>query len=445
MCQSCDDVNNLNIFAQENRYEYECDCCHATVLVDNMWSKFTVNGDYGDAVMPDPINGELIKVHQLCRDCYNKYHHDEIRHTCPICDNTRIIRYLNIMEYPIYYRDGSNIGCDSCVVRYTFYCDSCDERNPLWRDDRYSAANGNTICEECYQNNYFSCDLCSAIYHTDHMSEDDNGCICSYCHDSGAKLIHEYSYKPAPQFYGLKDGSDRRKKIFYGCELEVYVKSNSGVEEKAEEILDRLNSDAERVYLKKDSSIGRGFEIVTHPHTWDEIKKLWLENWDEKIRSISSHNSGTCGFHVHVSRRPLTKMHIQKMIVFVNAAENANLIKTVAQRDCSEWGKLKDYKKIGHCEFGEERYEAINLLNANTIEFRIFRGNLRKDRIMKNLEFVKATIDFTRDRSYRDLSSDSFLKFVRNNRKEFTNLHNYLENVSFFPDPAYAGDTNNDR
>jgi hypothetical protein len=305
------------------------------------------------------------------------------------------------------------------------------------------------ICGGCYEADYFTCERCEGVYHNDDMSfdeaEDEYVYICQHCDNKETKLIKEYNFKPAPRFFGLKEDSDRRKKIFYGCELEVYVKSDYDINEKAKEVASCLNKNDEQVYFKNDSSIGRGFEIVTHPHTWEEVTKLWLENWDEKIRGISSHNSGTCGFHVHVSRRPLTELHIQKMVQFVNDAANESLIKTVAQRACDEYGRLNAAKKVGNCRYGEDRYEAINLQNMNTIEFRIFRGNLRKERIMKNLEFVKATIDFTRDRSYRDLTTPSFLKFVSGNRKHYKHLHDYLNNVHFYPNPQYAGDTSSDR
>jgi hypothetical protein len=260
---------------------------------------------------------------------------------------------------------------------------------------------------------------------------------CGNCYDSVVEgnPIFGYCFKPKPRFFGTKQ-QPKDKILYFGCELEVAVDDDEDVEDKAVEVAALMK---DRAYLKKDSSIGRGFEIVTHPHTWEEIRKLWQDQWNEDIPGLSSHTSGTCGFHVHVSRAPLTKMHIQKIVVFVNAPENHDLVKTVAQRACNKWGILKADKKIGHCAHSEERYEAVNLENRQTIEFRIFRGNMRKDRILKNLEFVKATIDFTRDRSYRELSAGRFLEFVKANRKEFPNLDEYLSSRAFHPNPRYVG------
>lgn len=444
MCQSCDDALNIHQ-PRHIPYTYECSCCRKMVEVEYAWRAYNIYADFGSAIMRDPQTGELKGVEAVCFDCYDKYHKSTEPAHCPSCNGVYGLTNLSGLSGPI--ANGKDIACQRCVIRHTFRCDHCDERMSRQVNNIYSTSFGGIICGGCYEDEFFTCDRCDNIHHNDDQffDADRHQYICQTCQNQEPKLIKDYNFKPAPHFFGLKEGSDRQKKIFYGCELEVYVKSDYDIDEKAKEVASYLNKNDERVYFKKDSSIGRGFEIVTHPHTWEEVTKLWLENWDEKIRGISSHNSGTCGFHVHVSRRPLTDMHIQKMVQFVNDADNESLIKTVAQRTCDEYGRLNAAKKVGKCRYSEHRYEAINLLNHNTIEFRIFRGNLRKERIMKNLEFVKATIDFTRDRSYRDLTTPSFLKFISGNRKHYKHLHDYLNNVHFYPNPQYAGDASSDR
>lgn len=416
---------------------YECENCGIDYEAIDQWSsRPNVQAMYGSAVMPDPDTNTLRHVNYVCNQCVLKYNSLDNRADCPICGNNLPIRDLCGLDFEIML--GDRIGCIQCVRDLTFYCSHCEERYPKRRVDRYITHTGSEVCQECFEEDYFVCEECDSCYPNDRRSRDEGSCTCRSCSSDSDRIIMDYNYKPIPNFFG--SNSDGKSPIFYGCELEIYIADQYRIQDKAKEIIEKLNQGNEkRVYLKNDGSIGRGFEIVTHPHTWNEIKKLWTERWDERIRGISSHTAGTCGFHVHVSRKPLTAMHIQRMIVFVNAAENAYLIKTIAQRDCSEWGKLKSGKKIGHCMYGEERYEAVNVMNSNTIEFRIFRGNIRKDRILKNLEFVKATIDFTRDRSYRDLTASSFMKFIQSNRKEFIHLYTYLENTSFFPNPNYTG------
>lgn len=388
-------------------YKTNCEMCDADITASSQ-ARY-IGGDYGDPVIRNSEK-EMETAGVLCISCETAWRAET--GTCCRCGNNAIpLPDLNWMD--------DDIVCSTCAERCYFYCEACDRRHDKRHVDYYTTRGGSTICEDCYCEDYFTCDDCGAVCHVDYR----HGDYCDQCyeHNDGDSLIHDYSYKPRPNFIG-------KGKLFFGCELEVTVNDRYSVIEKAEEVFDILNPNgSDHAYLKSDSSIGRGFEIVTHPHSYEEIRKLWLEKWKENIQGITSHNSGTCGFHVHVSRGALSKMHIQKLIVFINAPENASMVRSVAQRNCDNWGIIKSNKVIGHCGHSDDRYEAINLLNKHTIEFRIFRGNVRKDRIMKNLEFVKATIDFTRDRSYRDLSGDKFRAFVSGRRKEFKYLHEFLQ------------------
>lgn len=400
--------------------KYTCDNCCCVVDTPR---PHTVSGDYGEAVMPN-AEGEVNEVYYLCATCCDQYHHVDTRMECNDCGMDQPVARMNRLNF-------KNL-CNSCVTRNYFYCEHCEERYRRDRDNDGPCRrhDGNLICYSCYEDHYFSCSSCGNIYHNDDSHSTDWDVYCENCYEEedDSSLIKDYGYKPYNlNFFGTG-------KLFFGCELEVNVSSNYSLDDKASEVLGLLNGFGDdHVYLKHDSSVGRGFEIVTHPHSYEEIRKLWLDKWSENLRGITSHDSGKCGFHVHVSKKAFTPMHIQKLVVFINAPENAALVRTVAQRDCSEWGRIKHDKAIGHCGHSYDRYEAINLMNSQTIEFRIFRGNARKNRILKNIEFVKASIDFTRDRSYRDLSATRFIEFVQQNKKEFKYLHEYLSTTPFYP------------
>lgn len=412
---------------------FNCDLCG-----NHFSDRYPMYGatSYGEGVRLDPNTGEFIALDTMCQSCYSHRNYTEPpRVTCPCCGMTDIhISNLQLMNFEI---NGTRVMCSQCVRRHSFWCDCCEDR--LLHEDitRYITANGLSVCSDCCEANYFTCEECEGIYHTDRMRDEG---LCPGCYEDNRthKIIHDYGYRPMPNFIG---GARDRKTLFFGCELEVNVDYDFDIKEKASKVLDLMNEFHEdRVYIKNDSSVGRGFEIVTHPHTYEEACKLWMEKWSESIDGITSHASGNCGFHVHVSRRPLTNMHIQKLVVFINAPENGHLVRTVAQRDCTSYAVLKPNKRIGHCRYSDDRYEAINLENSNTIEFRIFRGNTRKDRILKNLQFVKASIDFTRDRSYRELSASNFCKFISSNKKEFKHLYSFLVHKNFYPGVVVLGE-----
>ncbi len=424
-------------------FEYNCGACGTACSVrDRDWA-WTIAGNYGWPVVTSE-DGSLRSLsgdsRMACRTCWDAYYSTVDRATCPCCDRNVQINELSHMRRDVRpsTRPGVQIGCNHCINETTFICQHCGEyANRENNEGRHTSGNFGLTCEECYQSFYSECHNCGNACKNAYIQSWHGNPHCEECYGAatGDKPIFNYSFKPKPKFFGSKRHNE--KALYFGCELEVAVDGDyDDIKEKAVEVAALMK---ERAYLKKDSSIGRGFEVVTHPHTWEEIRKLWQEQWHEDIPGLSSHTSGTCGFHVHVSRAPLTKMHIQKIVVFVNAPENHDLVKTVAQRACNKWGILKADKKIGHCSHSQERYEAVNLENKHTIEFRIFRGNMRKDRILKNLEFVKATIDFTRDRSYRELSAGRFLEFVKTNRKEFPNLDEYLSSRAFHPNPRYVG------
>ena len=416
-------------------FDFTCDICSSQP--ENEYPYYA-STNYGSGVALNPDTGEFFRITQMCRSCYNNRTYLEVQLVnCPCCFRQNL--RLDSLSMMLFEDNNTRVMCPTCVTRNSFYCNCCEARIMYRHADRYTTASGDSICSDCYEESYFTCETCTDIYHQNMMVDEEEGracCICRNCYSRARtrRLIHDYSYKPTPNFIR---GSNDKKDMFFGCELEVNVGYDFDIEDKASKILSLMNESKEdRVYIKSDSSVGRGFEIVTHPHSYEEACKLWADRWSESIEGITSHASGNCGFHVHVSRRSLTNMHIQKIIVLINAPENGHLIRTIAQRDCTSYAVLKQDKRIGHCSHSEDRYEAVNLQNRNTIEFRIFRGNTRKERILKNLQFVKASIDFTRDRSYRELSSNNFCKFVSNNKKEFNHLYTFLVYKNFYPGVA---------
>ena len=109
-------------------------------------------------------------------------------------------------------------------------------------------------------------------------------------------MIHEYSYKPEPIFYG--DGNR-----YFGIELEI---DGAGKDDDyAEELLDIANAHADLLYIKTDGSLDDGMELVSHPCTMDyHINEF---PWEDIMHSAvhqgyRSHQTSTCGLHLHVNR-----------------------------------------------------------------------------------------------------------------------------------------------
>ena len=303
--------------------------------------------------------------------------------------------------------------CNDCVSG-TYICSDCDRIFIDGHNMRLFFGCG--VCERCAEN-YDRCDSCGCDLRCDDVYSDEDGSYCAGCAPSDDDedkdhRIHDYGYKPAPVFFG-------KGKMFFGCELEINIKDD--MESAVDWVLENLGE--KHVYLKEDGSLSNGFEIVSHPHSYEESKKLWANM--SGSAPMTSHKSGECGFHVHVSRESLTRLQIQKMVVFVNAPENGALIDKIAQRTGNGYCAKKQ-AVIGRCGQSSSRYEAINLCNSKTVEFRIFRGNTRPERLLKNLEFVHALINWVDTVSYRQLTGARFAEYVAANKKEYSNLNKFI-------------------
>lgn len=280
--------------------------------------------------------------------------------------------------------DGRQL-CESCLSGLTTVCNCCGDR--IWRND--AEGDGSiTLCRHCYEYNYSECEECGRLIHNDdaYYTDDDD---YPYCHDCYQKLcdslIKSYTYKPEPIFYGSGN-------LYMGVELEI----DKGGEdtENAEKLIDIANSYCERIYCKHDGSISEGFEIVSHPMTLDyhTNEMNWLDVLEKAVEmDYRSHNTSTCGMHVHVNRLAFGSTYekqeeaIGRIVYFVE--HNWNELVKFSRRtpeNLNRWAARyatisntakETYKKAKDKRMG--RYVAVNLENAYTVEFRLFRGTLR--------------------------------------------------------------------
>lgn len=337
--------------------------------------------------------------------------------TCSDCEDNFAVSELESVEISAGYSrlTTTHLLCSSCRED-TQRCNDCGRLEI--DDSEMTLIRDNWLCVRCVEH-YSRCHVCGVWLHCDDVRTDAEG-DGEYCVDcepereekSSDDRINDYLYKPRPRFFG-------QGPLFFGAELEVNC---SDTEEAVDWFLAELGED--HVYLKEDGSLSSGFEIVSHPHSFTEAIALWRKVSQDA--PATSFKSGECGFHVHVSRKALTPLQIQKIVVFINAPENYDFVCYIAQRTSNQYSAVKN-KQIGRCRRSGDRYEAVNLENSETIEFRIFRGTLKPERLLKNLEFCHAVIQWVQTVSYRELTHARFEKYVADNRKQYKNLHQYLK------------------
>jgi hypothetical protein len=313
---------------------------------------------------------------------------------------------------------------------------TCDDCGQLEHCDESQSVGNDAICRECIDDRYVWSEYsdeyirrCDAVIATDQYGgetwiDGDNPPDSFNYDEDEERYVHEdYSPPILGDYHQSKNSQepiDDKWTATYGrhmgVELEVEVADG---DRKA--IVNRLhekinNGDiGHRVFFEKDGSLRNGFEIITQPMSLPMIAETFgFLNDSRLVNGLKSHNTETCGLHVHVSRRGMTNLQISKMVCFVNDAENRWLIEAIARRYSNGFCRIHP-KKLGNAYVSMDRYEAINLTNRRTIEFRIFRGTLKYDAVVAAAQFVHALVEFTRpaESSLKSLNAAGFLNFVQ--------------------------------
>jgi len=192
---------------------------------------------------------------------------------------------------------------------------------------------------------------------------------------------------------------------------------------------------------KTDGSLPTGgLEIVSAPRGLAEhIEKF--KGWN-----IASYyyawNGGRCGMHVHMDSKAFTKLTLGKFIMFINSEHNTDFIRKLAGRHAHRDEQARSYCAVEGQEAmanaskalkgkSTSRYYMVNTTclrrmeadrlgvqfvgerDFNTIELRIFRATLKKERLLAQIEFTHAAVMFCRVASWRDLNGASFIKWLR--------------------------------
>lgn len=326
--------------------------------------------------------------------------------------------------------------CQECHDRYCTSCDHCG-RNVYLEDavsDDYTA-----LCTGCYNEHYTRCDDCNIIIaeadaYELHGYDYCRNCYNERCEDDEGEYIHEYGYKPAPIFYG--DG-----KRFMGVELEIDKGGKSSTN--AEQLYDIANHYEERIYIKSDGSLNDGMEIVTHPMTlayhkndfcWEDILHRCVE------MGYRSHQTNTCGLHVHVSRKAFGDTEeqqdevISRILYFVEVHWNELLnFSRRTESAMNRWAARYGYEShpkaiLDKVKKGYGRYAAVNLCNYQTIEFRLFRGTLKYNTLIAALELVNAICDAAIRLTDTEMQAMSWSLFVTClDKDECADLIHYLK------------------
>jgi hypothetical protein len=286
-------------------------------------------------------------------------------------------------------------SCDDCVT-----CERCDTITQ--QSGTVETVRGSTICGLCRQRFYWQCEECDG-WNRDGSNcaagcSDHDGCDCEECSDGNGGLVHDYAYKPRPVFHGCGP-------LFLGPEIEIQTPYSREYEcaEIAHSYLGSLG------YLKTDSSINHGFEIVTHPMSYDWAIANFPWPMLTRLRQSGCAATDDTGIHVHVSRAGFASAcHTYRWMKFIY--RNEQQVTKVARRACHEWAAFTDDDRRAVKDYAKgargARYRAINTNNRDTFELRIFASSLDPGEVKAALGFAAASVEYTRDLTIDKIAHD---------------------------------------
>lgn len=383
-----------------------------------------VCNDCGRVIDGDPAHRDA-SGSPICRECFDRYYR-----ACANCGK--------------YFRK-NNMKC----VGGEWYCSSCgdgliecyDCGAAVHHTDTYIDIDGHNICQDCIADHYHRCNSCGEWVLDDNLEWDGDVCYCSGCYQArqGNEYVMDYhdfdrsAYRP--RWVDAKDET-----ICFGVELEV-----DGQDSFDGSVFTDWTTDGNLIHFEHDGSLDDGVECITMPCTlrfhqermdWAGICKRFIN------QGFKSHDTTTCGLHVHISRDCLTATQIVKMDVFFNRArefwsqigrrdtfysshfrehKTAKLAKAF-QSNTGHVPRWCEYKKIWDC--CDDRYVALNTTSRRTVEVRFCKGTLNAETILGTVELFHAvtrfvdTIPMTRIYDTND-NIFKFIKFVGDDHEKY--------------------------
>jgi hypothetical protein len=395
-CPSCRRDNILN-----GTLTGECNQCHTKL---DALSSFKIMGD--KSLVCEKCSMEHYIVCFCCEKSYNKNESKEISYdrgtkTASVCNNCFTLNYREC----------------SCCHKFFNRTDITSHKDIIY-------------CRQCFEKSFDVCTHCNSIQPKGTLRRiiRSKHLVCEKCYNYYGPIA-VYETKPKIEFQG-------RPPHYYGIELEVELENQNKEErgvlaQKVVELFDDF------VIVKEDGSLRCGFEICTQPASREEQILRWNKFFDNMPANLVSFNSphNNCGLHIHCSKKPLSLLTIAKIVVFVNDEKNQKHVETIAGRGSNNYSLIlkKNYATVKRISDGnlcrENRYEAVNLVNRKTIEFRLFKGTLKRESLFKAVEFCDSLIQFCMTGNHgitycRDW--ENYVNYVEVNVKDYPHLYAFI-------------------
>lgn len=247
--------------------------------------------------------------------------------------------------------------------------------------------------------------------------------------------VYHYGYKPIPVFHG--EGTQ------FGIELECDALNHRDCDrQSAVYELNEMSDNHDLFYLKQDSSLDYGFEIVTHPASLEFFRTEfpWKEVTETAVNyGLRGHDVPTAGLHIHVERGALgddhdeQDMHLTRLILTLST--HWRTVERFSRRRDSRWAQLNyagAYDKTNPVHRdkmtrakGAGHSIAINTEHKSTYEFRIFKSSLRPSTVLASIEFVAMLIEYVKRNDDETIQAHNWSDVIAK-AGDYTYLPQYL-------------------
>lgn len=254
-----------------------------------------------------------------------------------------------------------------------------------------------------------------------HTCEDrcyDYGCTFEDPDNCRLSQRQPWNYREPLTFWG--DGP-----LFLGTELELQTRTHSRNQEAIRVVQRHL---ADKVMIKGDGSIEEdGIELAMHPMTYAWMRENFpARDMFSELRDLGVRPHRSCGMHIHVSRAGFSSpkhIYIWQKLFYRNVREMTTLSRREPDR-LDRWATFSDTyhrqwsKHFAKGAIGGQRYVALNMNNAETVELRFFASTLTPQQFWGALGLADASVNYTRELDSRKIIKekawgfDAFKSFV---------------------------------
>lgn len=336
----------------------------------------------------------------------------------------------------------------------------------------YVAGEDLYITDSLYEREYLTCPQCGDVFHTEHddryYSEHTEEDYCCYhcAENAGATERHRIIKNYSTKIEDVLNFSLNPKIRYFGLEIEHEFPNErpSDAVATAEDLVPHL---FDMSIWKEDGSLSDGAELVTMPKPisyWRDGNPVRTLLSNAEWRRIArSHNTTTCGLHIHVSRSTVPEPVIAKIVYLMNEPCMNEIVTLVARRSarhsysCAKkkpwhsdtnpnpmtsnygtpvpaWKRARPAHSCSKRQHSDERYTPVNL-TRHTLEFRIFRGTLKYSTVLASIEFCDAVISYCTQYGASRMNDRDFTAWLKSSvtRKTYPALREYLELRTVLP------------